>query len=337
MAIVMNLLQIVQTACAEMGIQIPAVVVGSTDLQTTQIYALVNRVSRELQQEYDWTALQVEYDLNVTQPIVTAGDIAEGSYQITNIPSTLGLSPQLFVVNGQFLPTNTRLVSVDSLTQVTISQPATGTFANTPLTFAQDTYPEPGDFDRFINETWWDRTNRWALIGPDSPQIDQWHRSGVVTIGPRRHFRQIGAIGEGVVGFSSGFSSGFNSFNPPLKNYRLWPPPGTNDTPINLVFEYISQNYVLSINGTPQASFLADTDFTVLDPHAIILGTKAEFFRIKGWDYASMQQEYVDYVNRKYSNDGGNKTLNMATSRYGVFISPSNVPDGGWPGPIGTG
>ena len=58
----------------------------------------------------------------------------------------------------------------------------------------------------YIGQTWWDRTNRWALLGPDSPQIDQWHRSGIYVTGPRRHFRQIG-----------------NTTNA----WRIWPPLST--------------------------------------------------------------------------------------------------------------
>jgi hypothetical protein len=50
----------------------------------------------------------------------------------------------------------------------------------------------PSGFDWFQNRTMWDRTNRWELLGPDSPQIDQWHRSGIVTTGPRQSLPEIG-------------------------------------------------------------------------------------------------------------------------------------------------
>lgn len=333
MAFQLTLLDIVQTACMEMGLQVPSVVVGATDLQTQQINALANREVRELQQAYDWTALQTEYDLHVGVPVATTGDVTLNSRVIANIPDTSNLAAALFVVNGQFLPVDTRIVTVDSPTQVSVSQPATGTQAGVALVFSQDTYPEPPDFDRFINQTWWDRTNRWALLGPDSPQIDQWHRSGIVTTGPRRHFRQIGALGAiGGAGFSSGFSSGFDSATRAfLQNYRLWPPPGTLDSPIDLAFEYISRYSVWSVDGQGFNTFQADSDFTILDGNMVILGVKWRFFDIKGWDYAPKQQEYLDYVNRAYANDGGARTLNMARSRVGFLISPANVPDGFWP------
>jgi hypothetical protein len=210
------------------------------------------------------------------------------------------------------------------------------------LTFAQDTYPGPTDFDRFINQTWWDRTNRWSLMGPDSPQIDQWHRSGIVTIGPRRHFRQIGSLGAQDTGsFNSDFNADFDISG--RRNYRLWPPPGATDTPISIVFEYISNAPVMTTvavsnqpAGTLLKTFQNDTDITVLDDQMIILGIKWRYFQIKGFDYGALQQEYVDYVDRAYANDGGAKTLRLSPPRTNVFISPGNVQDGSFPGPTGT-
>jgi hypothetical protein len=355
----MNLLQITNNILSELGLNETAVVVNTTDSQVRQVYRLINRSVRELQQNYDWTALQTEYDLHVAQPTTTTGNLVQGSYQITGIPTTAFIAPaaSLWVVTAPFLPVNTRVMSVDSPTQVTVSQPATGTTpglmggdfnqdfnqdfsignnTNT-IVFAKDTYPEPSDFSRFINQTWWDRTNRWALMGPDSPQVDQWHRSGVVTIGPRRHFRQIGSNG-----IFSDFNSDFNtdfSAGAALNNYRLWPPPGATDTPLDLVFEYISQNVVYGIPtqtapyGNAQSTFQADTDITVLDPNMIILDTKWRFWQIKGFDYLPMQMEARDYIDRAYANDGGAKTLSISNKRANFWLSTGYTPDGSWPGP----
>jgi hypothetical protein len=332
-------LQIIQTACDELGLNRPNVAINSTDIQIRQLCALMNRDLREIQQDKDFTALQNEYDLHVAQPIIATGDVNEGLYTITNIqiisgvtdfssdfnrdfgPNLTGIgNASLWVVNGQNIPVATRLTNVISNTELTMDQPATGTATGIELTIAQDTYPEPVDFDRFINQTWWDRTNRWALLGPDSPQVDQWHRSGVVTIGPRRHFRQIGY-------------NGLTQQPGPVNCYRLWPPPGTTDTPLDLVFEYVSTYMVLASDGTPKTKFTADTDFPILDENMFILGAKWRMWQIKGFDYTSMQAEYTDYVNRRYANDGGAKTLSLPSIRANFLLNPGQVPDGNWPGP----
>jgi hypothetical protein len=143
-----------------------------------------------------------------------------------------------------------------------------------------------------------------------------------VTIGPRRHFRQIGY-------------NGLTSAGGALNNYRIWPPPSAQDTPLQLVYEYISVNAVLSASGVPQQTFLADTDFPILDYNVMILGAKWRMWQIKGFDYAALQQEWMDYCERNYANDGGAKTLSLVGSRVGLY--QSLVQDGNFPGTATSG
>ena len=65
----LSLLEIVQTACNELGLNAPASVVGSTDLQVIQLLALVNRDGNELYRSNDWTALSGEHIVNLQEPI----------------------------------------------------------------------------------------------------------------------------------------------------------------------------------------------------------------------------------------------------------------------------
>lgn len=329
-----SILEIIQTVCDELGLVRPATITNSTDLQTRQLLSLANRELKELQQDKQWTALQTEANLHVTQPIITTGDTTLNSYQITNIPSTTGIIGYLFVCNAGNIPVAARVTQINDAHTVTLDEPATGTQVRVSCNFAQDTYPLPPDFSRFINQTWWDRTNRWALLGPDSPQVDQWHRSGVVTIGPRRHFRQIGPqIPQGYGGdFGADFNSDFNTQGSSLYAYRLWPPPGATDTPIDIAYEYISNYPVIGALVTPQPTFVADADFPVLDSNMILMGVKWRFFQIKGFDYQPLQQEHIDYVDRAYANDGGAKTLSLSPTRMNLLIQSSNVQDGNWPG-----
>lgn len=311
----LNLLQIVQAVTGELGLVQPAVVVGATDLQTVQLLNLVNRCGDSLKRDHEWTALQSLFTLNVTAPTVTTGNLTNGSAIITNIPSTAAITAGTFVVTGSAIPVAARVLSVDSLTQITMDMAATGNATATTLTFAKDTYPEATDFDRFINGTAWDRTNRWALLGPDSPQLDEYHRSGIVTTGPRRHFRQVGNLSAGT--------------------YRLWPPPATVDTPFQIAWEYISLNWV-RVNGgsTLAASMTADADTPLLDSQALILGTKWRFLEAKGIPTASsMQVEYRDYVAQLIARDGGAPTLNMGRRFEPYLLSPWNVQDANFPGP----
>ncbi len=318
----LTLLQMVQRAQAELGLPQSETVIGNTDPTTQQMLALANRCLDELRRcnEGGWTALQFEYDLVVPVPITTTGDYpAAYSVIINNIPDTTGLQANYWSVSGPSIPSASRIATVPDLTSITMTMETTATEASTgnAITFAKDTFPLPDGFDFYQNRSWWDRTNQWELIGPDSPQIDQWHRSGIVTTGPRRHFRQVG---------------------PFPNNWRIWPPPTEITSPLQLVFEFMSKNAVMVEGSTSTFAqyFENDTDQVLLDDQAIIMGIKWMFWEIKGMgSYVTLQGRWVDYVDRLIGRDGGAQTLQLAKRVSPVFISPANVQDGFFPGPTG--
>lgn len=322
-----TILQIVQNAEMELGLPVSTSVYGTnggvTDSTGIQMGALANRVLDELRRMNRWTALQAEAEIVVGPVINTTGNMAPQSPVITGIPSTAGISAWSYAVQGPAIPAAARVQSVDSPTQVTMTMENTNTTAVTGQTvqFAQDTYALPSGFDWVNNRTWWDRTNRWELLGPDSPQMDQWHRSGIVVTGPRRHFR---IIGQGV--------------GTETDTFRIWPAPFEMVTPLQMAFEYLSLNAV-NVAGAGNSFaqyFVNDTDTPLLDDQSIIIGVKWMFWEAKGFgSYATMQQRWVDYVDRLIARDGGAPTLNVVKRVNPIFISPANVQDGFFPGPVG--
>ncbi len=319
----LSLLQIVRRAQAELGLPQASTVVGNSDATTVQMLALANRTLDELRRcnPTGWTALQFEYDLVVPVPVNTTGDLlAANTPVISNIADLTGVTANYWSVSGDDIPPAARVQSVDDATTVTIQMEATNTAPVTGaiITFAKDTFPEPSGFDWFQNRTMWDRTNRWELIGPNSPQIDQWHLSGIVTTGPRRQFRQLGPYGN---------------------NFRIWPPPLELTQPLQLVFEYLSLNAVRVQGSTTSFAqyFEHDTDIPLLDDQAIIMGIKWMFWEIKGMgSYVTLQGRWVDYVDRLIARDGAAATLQLNKRVSPVFISPANVQDGFFPGPTGS-
>lgn len=310
-----TLLQIVQQAQGELGLPQAATVIGNTDPTTVQMFNLANRVIDEMRRmnPTGWTAMQLEYDLALVPAISTTCNTTINSPIITNIPSTAGLIAQFFAINCADVPTASRVISVDSATQVTMSMEATATNIGTAVAFGQDTYPIPSGFDWFQNQTMWDRTNFWQLLGPDSPVVDQWHRSGIFTTGPRRHYRKVGPYAD---------------------QFRLWPPPFDLTNPIQVVFEYMSLNAV-AVHGSSTAFaqyFANDDDQPLLDDQAVITGIKWMFWEVKGFNYASMQARWVDYVYQLISRDGSAPTLTLSKQPSSLLISPWLIQDGSWPG-----
>lgn len=308
-----DLLTILQTAANELGLPAPSTVVNTSDLQTTQLMALANRVCTDLYREYDWTDLQLEHIINIEAATVTTGSVVAGSDIILGIPSTAGLDTS-YAISGAGQPQAQRVAEVLSATSVRMDMQSTATAVATPITFGKDTYAIPEDFDRFIGQTWWDRTNQWRMIGPDSPQMDQLLRSGIFTTGPRRRFRQVGRRPNA---------------------YRIWPPPfaGSAPAPGALVWEYISQNWVEKVDGTFTNKMTTDTDICLLDEQIVVMGLKWQMWRIKGFEYASLQQEFIDAVTAKFAADGGIPDLYLNRRAGPYLLTDANVVDGNYPGP----
>lgn len=315
----LTLLQIVQAAQAELGLPQADFVIGNTDPTTVQMLALANRVLDELRRMNRWTVQQFEYNLIVNVPTITTGSISTATPNIiTDIPDTSGIVANYFMVQGDSIPQAARVLSVDSANQITMTMESTITedVTDVPVTFAQDTYPMPVGFDWFNNRTMWDRTNSWELLGPDSPQLDQWHRSGIVVTGPRRHFRKVGPYAD---------------------QFRLWPPPLEIAQPLQLVFEYLSIAAVMV--GGSQSTFAQyfenDDDQPLMDDQAITMGIEWMFWEKKGFNFATMQSRWVDYVDRLIARDGAAPTLTLIQRVHPMFVSPANVQDGFFPGPVG--
>lgn len=320
----LTILTMIQKAEAELGLPQSTSIFGTnganTDGTGIQMGALANRVLDELRRMNRWTALQFEFDLVVDIPISTTGDMIAESKVITNIPTTAGISANNYQVSGPGLLQAARVESVDSPSQVTMTMENVNTenLTGAALLFMRDTYPMPDGFDWFNNRTMWDRTNRWELIGPDSPQQDQWQRSGIIATGPRRHFRKVG---------------------PTQSSFRIWPPPADLTAPLQLVYEFLSINAVASKGTDAYTQYFADdTDQTLLDDNAIIMGIKWMFFEVKGFgSYVTLQQRWVDYVNRQMARDGAAGTLQINKRRTPFLLSGANVQDGYFPGPGGSG
>jgi hypothetical protein len=315
----LTLLQIVQNAQAELGLPQATSVISNTDPTTVQMFNLANRVLDEMRRmnPTGWSVLQNEFDIVVSVPIITTGNLTLNSPVITNIASgTAGLAAQYWQVSATSTPVAARILSVDSSSQVTMTMNATGASTGQTVTFAKDTYSYPTDYDWTQNRTQWDRTNRWELIGPDSPQFDQWHRSGIIATGPRRHFRRLGQLAN---------------------KFRIWPAPAEIANPLQLVFEYLSINAV-AVHGsaTTFAQYFAnDDDQPLLDDNAVVTGVKWMFWEIKGFNVQAMQSRWVDYVQQLIARDEGSMTLPLARRFKSQLLSVDQVQDSNWPGPSG--
>jgi hypothetical protein len=296
-----NLLQLVQQVTAELNLAVPTFVAGNTSQDVQQILALMNRAGYDLVKEHDWQALELEYRFYTTA-VTTTCDTVDESYILSNIPSTTGLDNTYSIV-GTSIPQDTYIDTVTNSTSLVATQLASATSVGGSVTFSKTIYPLPPDYETITDNTHWDKTKHWQMLGPVDAQQWQWLKSGYISTGPRVRWRILG------------------------NTFQIWPPYNTQEY---LGFEYRSKGFVRSAAGDVKNSFTADTDTTVLDDTIIVLLTKLKYFQIKSFDTTALQQDYQRYLSVAKANDKGSATLSFAPQPSAVLIGWANIPDTGY-------
>lgn len=294
----MTLLELIRAVTAELGLQLVSGVVGNQEPSVRQLLALAQRLGSDLTREWDWQRLNREHILT-TNAVAQTATTAEGSVTVTT--DTIGLSPRWGLFGTGARPF-AQIVSVDSPTQLTMNMPADHS-GTTDMQFSQVEYPLPSDWKKQIPQTEWDRTNRWPLMGPQTPQAWQSFKSGIVYAGPRERFR---ILDNCIV------------LNPP-------PPDG-----LLLAFEYISKNWVLSSAGVGKPSFTEDTDTYIFDDSLMILGLKTLFLQAKGLDFSLEGAQFTNLLAQCKAQDKSAPSLSISPRPSGRLLNMDNIPDGSW-------
>jgi len=290
-----------QQVTAELNLAIPTYVIGNPSQDVQQILALMNRAGYDLVKEHDWQALELEYRF-YTNAITTTCNTTSGTQTLTGIPSTTGLDNTYSIV-GTAIPQDTYIDTVVSPTVVTTTQQSSSTTTGGSVTFSKTIYPLPDDYETITDNTHWDKTKHWQMLGPVDAQQWQWLKSGYISTGPRVRWRILG------------------------NEFQIWPPYNTQEY---LGFEYRSRGFVRDVAGNVLNSFQSDTDTTVLDDTVLVLLTKLKYFQIKSFDTTSLQQDYMRYLSIAKANDKGSATLSFAPQPSAVLIGWANIPDTGY-------
>lgn len=175
-------------------------------------------------------------------------------------------------------------------------------------------YDLPADYARPISQTEWDRTNRWPMIGPETPQQWQWLQSGILSTGPRERFRLVG------------------------NQIEIWPAPGDNTggsglpAPLNLSYYYVSRYWAANASGTPIPVAKVDTDTCIFNDRLMISGVKLRFFQAKGFDTSAFAADFQANLDDALAQDSGAPILSLARDPQFPLITIYNIPDGNWAG-----
>lgn len=158
----------------------------------------------------------------------------------------------------------------------------------------------PSDFDRFIDGTFYNRTQKRPVHGPYNAQEWQFSK-GVLTTTIVEVWRQRG------------------------DDILIAPTPTAGDT---YAFEYVSTQWCQSSASVAQAAWASDADTAKLSEEIITDGVVWRFLKAKGFDYAEEFRTYELQVKQRIARDGGKPILNAGRSRSAS--RGAYVPDGNW-------
>lgn len=171
-------------------------------------------------------------------------------------------------------------------------------------------YDLPADWLVPLQGTTWDRSGRWPVLGPKTPQEWQTLKSGFGIAAPQYRFRFING------------------------QFSLFPAPAAG---LTLVNEYLSANWVYGL-ATPSATtatvgkfrITADTDYPLLDDLLLITGLKLAWREAKGLDASKVQEEFEDMLEAAWANSNSAPVLSLSPNPAGIFLSEWNAPDTGY-------
>lgn len=169
------------------------------------------------------------------------------------------------------------------------------------VTVAADAQPTaiPADFDRWVPNSFFNRTTRRPITGPITPRQWQWIKAQPV------------------------YSTVYLAFRERTGQFLFQPDPPVGQ---NIYGEYVSINWCKSAALAPQAAWAADTDTAFLDETLIQLGLRWRFLKAKGLDYAEDMETYEREVEEAMARDGGSSTLSL--SPQPIDLNRVNLPDG---------
>jgi hypothetical protein len=140
----------------------------------------------------------------------------------------------------------------------------------------------PSDFDRFVPETFWDRSSNNLLSGPVSPV--EWNGLKVQT-----------------------FSSQNKKFIYRGGNVLTQP---VFDAGVNLAFEYVSNEWATDTTGaTGKTKMTVDTDLTLFDEDMMIAIVKYEWLEDEGLPSGKAAMDAGDALDRLTGNDAATDNI----------------------------
>lgn len=164
-------------------------------------------------------------------------------------------------------------------------------------------YDLPDDLAYFKDQTQWDRSNHWPLLGPKSAQEWAWLKGSLTATLPRIRYRIAN------------------------NQLKLYPTP---EQTYVFAMEYVKRNWVTKSDASEVAMVTEDDDVINYNPWLLIKFLKFKFFELKGFDVSGPKADFMRIFLSLTGKDTGAPTLSLAPRRAPQYLGPGSIPDGNW-------
>lgn len=176
------------------------------------------------------------------------------------------------------------------------------TFITVPQAEQLDAVPE--DWDRFIPNSFFNRTTRRPVLGPVTPQL--WQN---IQANPQ--------INRVILAYRERDGAFLVTPNPPADQ--------------TIAYEYVTRNWAHNADETESYQvWQADTDSSWISEKLIKLGLRWRWKQTKGLPYAEEYDLYQQQKEQMQARDGGSTVLNLTGGGDWVYVGNPNVPETGF-------
>jgi hypothetical protein len=171
----------------------------------------------------------------------------------------------------------------------------------------QEAYDLPADFRGMIDQTGWNRTSRFPLGGPLSPQ--EW--------------QYLKGVGTGLTVTVL--------FRPVRQQMHLYAG-ATIPADYTIAYEYLSSYWVQpqGQSEATQAEPTASSDVVLFDPLLMTRALRVAFLKAKGFDSNAAQADYDRALELIKSEDSPSPVLSLNGGRGVRMLGPRNLPETGY-------
>jgi hypothetical protein len=159
---------------------------------------------------------------------------------------------------------------------------------------ATEGYDLPSDFDRFVNETFWNINEMWPVKGPMTPEEWRILKNSTISGGATTEYFRI-RQGQTLI----------------------FPIPASVNS---YIYEYITNQIIKSSVGAGQTAWLADTDVPVIDPYIVRLDATWRWLEKNGRPYAEEQRTANNAIAERVRVNGARRKVRHNYSNFDVKI-----------------